>query len=73
MVKPIAKFSSGLLQATVWENKKEDREFKTVIFQKRYQDKEGDWKDSTSLNATDLPRAMVVLGRAYEFLVLKEA
>lgn len=70
---PKRKFRAGGVSATIWQNKSKDgKEFSTVSFEKGYKDKEGAWKSTNYLGVGDLPKAMVVLGKAYEFLALKE-
>ncbi|MAE43179.1 hypothetical protein CMO93_05385 [Candidatus Woesearchaeota archaeon] len=74
---PEKKFSTGVLSATVWENQGksktgEEVSFKTVTFQRRYQDKEGNWQTTNNLRLNDLPRASLVLQKAYEYLVMKD-
>ena len=74
---PEKKFSTGGLTATVWENQGKSKEgddvsFKTVSFQRRYMDKNGEWKSTTTLRVNDLPKASLVLEKAYEYLVMKE-
>ncbi len=71
MAKPEQKFRAGLISATVWNNEKDGKEFKTVSFEKNYKDKEGEWKTTNSLSANDIPRALVVLSKAFEFVTLK--
>ena len=74
---PEKKFSTGAISATVWKNngtsKKtgEPVEFRTITLQRRYTDKEGNWQTSSSLRVNDLPKATLVLEKAYEYLVLK--
>ena len=70
---PVAKFSAGGIQAAVWENEgKEGSSYNTVTMDKRY--KSGDeWKSTKSLRANDLPKAILVLQKAYEYTALKEA
>ncbi len=74
---PEKRFSTGAISATVWKNngtsKKtgEPVEFRTVTLQRRYTDKEGKWQTSSNLRINDLPRASLVLQKAYEYLVLK--
>ncbi len=73
---PEMQFRAGAISAAVWRNtiKKKDgseADIRTVSFQRRYKDKDSDeWKTSNSLRATDLPKAVVVLNKAYEYLVL---
>ncbi|RLI97251.1 MAG: hypothetical protein DRO96_01110 [Candidatus Aenigmatarchaeota archaeon] len=74
--KPEKKFSTGEISATVWNNKVErdgkPMQFRTVSFQKRYKDNDGEWRESKSLKPADLPKAVLVLNKAYEYLVLKK-
>lgn len=75
---PEKRFSTGAINATVWKNngtsKKtgEEVEFRTVSLQRRYMDKDGTWKSTNSLRINDLPKASLVLQKAYEHLVLRE-
>lgn len=73
---PEKKFSTGVISATVWKNigvtkTGEQREFRTVSLQRRYTDKNGTWKSTSNLRVNDLPKAALVLNKAYEYLVLK--
>ncbi len=74
---PEKKFSTGAISATVWKNNgnskknNESVEFKTVTLQRRYTDKDGKWQTSSNLRINDLPKASLVLQKAYEYLVLK--
>ena len=75
---PETKFSAGAMQATVWNNNAktkegEDREFKSETVHRCYKDKEGEWKNTNTLNVGDIPKAMLVLGKAYEYLALKNS
>ncbi len=76
MNKPLRKFKAGGLSATIWENisQKEGQSivFNTVSFERSFKDKEGNWKSTSSLRVNDLPKASLVLQKAYEFIVLKE-
>ena len=74
---PEKKFSAGAISATVWQNKGTDRFgndviFRTISFDRRYKDKEGNWQSSSSLRVNDLPKGMLVLEEAYKYLLLKE-
>lgn len=74
---PEIKFSTGVISATVWKNtgiKKngEETEFRTISMQRRYTDKKGEWQSTSSLRINDLPKAALVLNKAYEYLVLKQ-
>ena|GEM_PF-1583265 len=71
---PEKKFRAGAISATVWKNQsKEGNEFSSVSFEKGYKDAAGEWKSTSHLNVNDLPKALVVIGKAFEHLSLKEA
>lgn len=72
---PIKSFKSGALQVAIWENETlsdtgQVQSFRTVTFDKRYKDKNGEWKSSNNLRANDLPKAALILNKAYEYLIL---
>ena len=72
---PEKKFSTGGLTATVWENQGKNREgidvsYRTVSFQRRYTDKNGEWQSTSTLRVNDIPKASLVLQKAYEYLVM---
>ena len=73
---PEKKFSTGAIQATIWNNDIEKdgatASFKTIVLSRRYCDKEGNWKSTNSLRVNDIPKAALVLQKAYEYLVLKD-
>ena len=74
---PEKKFSTGALTATVWENQGKNKEgldvnFRTVSLQRRYMEKNGEWQSTNTLRINDLPKASLVLQKAYEYLVMKE-
>lgn len=77
MKKPDAKFRAGTISATVWTNQGQSkdgqvRSFSSVSFEKSYKDKEGNWKATKSLNVHDLPKAALVLSKAYEHCALHD-
>lgn len=74
---PEKKFRAGPVTATIWKNtgKRQDgeiAEFKTISLERSYKDKAGNWQNTSSFRVADLPRASVVLQKAYEYIVLKE-
>tara|TARA_Y100000296_G_C5017044_1_gene177936 strand:+ start:86 stop:352 length:267 start_codon:yes stop_codon:yes gene_type:complete len=73
---PEKRFSTGAINVTVWRNigqtkTGETMEYRTVSFDRRYKDKKGEWKSTNSLRLNDLPKAVVVLNKAFEYLTLK--
>ena len=74
---PEKKFSTGVITATVWQNQGKSRNgeavaYRTVSLQRRYKDKNGVWQSANSFRVNDLPKASLVLQKAYEYLVLRE-
>jgi hypothetical protein len=72
---PVKTLKSGAIQVTIWENENLTPEgkvqlYKTVSFERRYKDKNGEWKSTNSLKANDLPKAALLLSKAYEYLIL---
>ena len=72
MTKPEKRFQSGAIEASIFENEIQQNgktvKIKKVAFQKRYKSSEG-WKSTYSLDINDIPKAILVLSKAYEFLV----
>ncbi|MBU2561017.1 MAG: hypothetical protein KKD17_01875 [Nanoarchaeota archaeon] len=70
------KFKAGAITATVWRNTLTNKEGKqgdvlSVSFDRRYLDKESNaWKSTSSLRVGDLPKAVFVLNKAYEYVLL---
>ena len=74
---PEKKYRAGAVSATVWNNKGqkangEELEYKTISLERIYTDKNGKWQSTNTLRIADLPRAQVVLQKAYEHVVLQE-
>ena len=74
---PEKRFSTGAVNATVWQNQGKGKNgeivgYRTVSLQRRYKDRNGVWQSANSLRVNDLPRASLVLQKAFEYLVLRE-
>ena len=72
---PDKKFRAGAISATIWANEtKNDKgeivNYKTISFDRNYMDKDGNWKTTNSLRTSDLPKAILVMQKAYEYLAL---
>ncbi|MBU0470511.1 MAG: hypothetical protein KKA62_01140 [Nanoarchaeota archaeon] len=72
---PEKKFKAGTISATVWLNRSnkpngESSEYRTISLERSYKDREDKWQSTNSLRTNDLPKAKVVLQKAYEFIVL---
>ncbi|MYC13771.1 MAG: hypothetical protein F4Y39_08600 [Gemmatimonadetes bacterium] len=72
MPTPEITFRHGLCSASIFEQEFERGEEKftvrTVSFQRSYLDKDGNWQTTNSLKVNDIPKAVLVLNKAYEFL-----
>jgi hypothetical protein len=70
------KFKCGRCEAAVFENQTERNgatvKTKKVTFQKKYRSSDGTWKTTYSLDANEIPKAVLVLTKAYEYLVFSE-
>lgn len=76
MAGPVKRFSTGGIVVAVWKNRGtstqgEETTFQTVSLERRYKDKDGQWQSTGSLRANDVPKASLLLGKAYEYLVMK--
>jgi hypothetical protein len=73
---PEKKFRAGAVSATIWLNKTvkdgEVIEYRTISVERSYTDKNDKWQSTNSLRVNDLPKARVVVEKAYEHLVLVE-
>ena len=72
MAHPEITFRHGPCSASIFENEYtrggESFTVRTVSFQRSYLDKEGTWQTTNSLRVNDIPKAVLVLNKAYEFL-----
>lgn len=76
MAQPEKVFKQGSCSASIFSNEIQRNgrsiEIPKVSFQKRYKDKDGNWKTSSSLDLNDLPKAVICLSKAYDFLTSRE-
>lgn len=75
---PEKKFIAGAVSATIWNNTGmqsdagEEHSFQTISLSRNYKNKAGEWQSTNTLRINDLPKASIVLNKAYEYLTLKE-
>ena len=76
MAKPEKVFKVGACQAAIFVNEVEkDGKVMTlpkVSLQVRFRDKRGEWKGTSSLSVNDLPKAILALQKAYDYLTSRE-
>lgn len=72
--KPEKRFRCGGCEAAIFENEinrgGNTVKTKKVSFQKRYKNADGEWKTTYSLDTNEIPKAILVLSKTYEYLVL---
>jgi len=75
MGKPEKSFKCGGCEAAVFENEVlkggKTIAIKKVAFQKRYKNANGEWDSTHSLDINEIPKAILVLNKAYEYLVAR--
>jgi hypothetical protein len=74
--KPLKSFAAGGVRAALWENEiRVNGSSKTMLkatVERRYKDKDGSWKSSTSFSRNEIPLAVYVLEKAFEAIVEEE-
>lgn len=72
---PIAKFRSGAIQLSIWENEqeKDGEKFANYSFniEKSYKDGE-EWKKTHSFHKNDIAKVQALLNKTSEFLLIDE-
>ena len=74
--KPLKSFAAGGVRAAIWEN--EIRVIggtKTVLkasVERRYKDKDGSWKSTTSFSRNEIPLAIYCLEEAFKAIIEEE-
>lgn len=68
--KPVQKFRAGSIIVNIWENesKESGKKYHTISLDRIYKDKNDIWQHTGSLRLNDLPRANLLLQKAYEWL-----
>ncbi len=73
MVKPEIVFKVGAVRASIFRNTiQKNGQFiplPKVVIEVRYKDKTGMWQGTNSLSLNDLPKAILALQKAFEYLM----
>lgn len=73
MAKPEMVFKAGAVRASVFVNTVQHQgrmmPIRKVVTEVRYKDKTGEWQGTHSLSTNEVPKAMMVLQKAYEYLL----
>jgi hypothetical protein len=74
--RPEKSFRAGLVSASIFKNTvqvgDEERIIPKVVFQKRYKKPDGEWATTGSLDIHEIPKAVLVLEKAYDYLVTRD-
>ena len=72
MSKPEKVFKMGAVRASVFVNSilrdGKPVELRKVVLEVRYKDKTGQWNGTNSLSLNDIPKAILALQKAFEYL-----
>lgn len=66
--KPETVFKFGNIRAAVWKNQAEKGSFFSVTLERIYK-KDDEWCYTSQLRKNDLPKAVLALNKAYEYLL----
>ena len=73
---PIQRYKAGVISLSIFKNSREINDkvvdFHSYQLQRRYKDKNGEWQNTTSMSVNDLPKAGLLLRKAYEEATLKK-
>lgn len=75
---PLKKIRFGAICATIWRDTYKDPkghsfEVDSVVLDRTYKDKKGEWQHTGSMKKEDLLKAALALQKAYEFLAAPES
>ena len=76
MAQPEKRFKAGSCEAAIFENEINRDGNKVIVkkvsIQKRYKTQNDEWKSTHSLDQNDIPKMILALSKAYEYLTLRE-
>jgi hypothetical protein len=72
--KPMANMKVGSVRAAIWKNHRQNEngnsfESVKVVLDRTYKDRSGNYSSTHSLDVNDIPKAILALMRAYEYLM----
>jgi hypothetical protein len=76
MSKPEISFKVGAVRAAIFRNTiqrgSQTVSIGKVVLEVRYKDKDGQWKSTQSMSANEVPKAILALQKAFEYLTVKK-
>ena len=77
MAGPVRKFRAGTISCAIWENEARVNDTTVALLratvERRYKDRDGNWKSSNSFGRNEIPLVQYVLGKAFEVMVENNA
>ena len=75
--KPIKSFKAGAVRASVFANTIDSGQGRNntmyrVVVDRRYKDRDGNWKSTNGYSENEIPKAILVFQLAYKYLATKE-
>jgi hypothetical protein len=72
--RPVAKFVAGQVSAALWENLVTTKTGKQVTMlkatvERRYKDRDGQWKSSNSFSRNEIPLAIYCMQKCFEHII----
>jgi hypothetical protein len=72
--RPVAKYTAGQVSAAVWENEVTTKAGKKVTMlkatvERRYKDKDGQWKSSNSFSRNEIPFVIYCLQKSLDHII----
>jgi hypothetical protein len=72
--RPVAKFKAGQVSAAIWENEVTTKTGKQVTMlkatvERRYKDRDGEWKSSNSFSRNEIPFVIYCLEKSLEHII----
>ena len=73
---PVAKFRAGQVSCALWHNEitvnGDSKSILKASIERRYKDREGQWKSSNSFSRNEIPLAIHCLQKAFETILREE-
>ena len=77
MSRPEKRFKCGSCEAAIFENEINRNgkavKLKKAVIQKRYKTADDEWKSTYSLDKNDIPKMVLVLSKAFEYLTMTDS
>lgn len=75
---PVKSFRFGAVRAAIWKDQKQDRQGRSfdsvsVSLDRAYKDAQGDWQHTHSLKEVDIPKAILALSKAYQYITERDS